>query len=67
MMKKPMTTAQLFYRIKNILKEKDKLLYILDYGLATDNPVPIKTCQFELRHNLAYGEIRGIYLNLWIE
>ena len=67
MMEKPMTTSELFYRIKNILRKKDKLPYILDYGLATDNPVPIKTHQFKLRHNLAYGEIRGIYLNLWIE
>ncbi|MBD5449763.1 MAG: hypothetical protein HDR28_06345 [Lachnospiraceae bacterium] len=66
-MKKPMTTKDLFNKINGILKEKGKLPDILDYGLATDNPVPIKTCQFELRHNLAYGEIRGIYLNLWIE
>ena len=65
-MERPMTTAQLFYRIKNILRKKDKLSYILQYGIATDNPVPIKTHQFELRHNLAYGEIRGIYLHLWI-
>lgn len=66
-MKKPMTTAQLFYRIKIILREKDKLPYILDYGLATDNPILIKSCKFELRYNLTYGEIRGIYLNLQIE
>ena len=66
-MEKPMTTAQLFYRIKNILREKDKLPYILQYGIATEDPVPIRTSKFELRYNLTYSEIRGIYLHLWIE
>jgi len=64
---RPMTTEELFNRIQNILKEKEKLPHILDYGLATSNPVPIRTYQFDLRHNLAYGGSEGIYLDLWIE
>ena len=67
MMKRPMTTEELFNRINIILKEKNKLPDILDYGLATSNPVPIRTYQFDLKHNLAYGGSEGIYLDLWIE
>lgn len=67
MMKQPMTTEELFNRINIILKEKNRLPDILDYGLATSNPVPIRTYQFDLKHNLAYGGSEGIYLDLWIE
>ena len=67
MMKRPMTTEELFNRINFILKEKNKLPAILDYGLAASNPVPIRTYQFDLKHNLAYGGNEGIYLDLWIE
>ena len=66
-MKKPMTTKELFNRIQSILKEKDKLPDILDYGLATNNPVQIRTYEFDLKSNLAYGGNEGIYLDLWIE
>ena len=66
-MKRPMTTEELFNRIKSTLKAKNKLPDILDYGLATSNPVPIRTYQFDLKHNLAYGGSEGIYLDLWIE
>ena len=66
-MDKPMTTEELFNRIKDILKEKGKLPDILDYGLATHNPVPITTYEFDLRNKLAYGGSEGIYLDLWIE
>ena len=65
-MKKPMTTEDLFEKIYGILKEKDKLPDILDYGLATSNPVPIRTYEFELKNNLDYGGSEGIYLDLWI-
>ena len=34
MLKKPMTTEELFDKIKGILQEKDKLPDILDYGLG---------------------------------
>ena len=67
MMKKPMTTGELFGKSLTILKEKDKLPDILDYGLETRTPVPIRTYQFELKHNLAYGDSEGIYLDFWIE
>ena len=66
-MKKPMTTEELFNKIQDILKEKDMLPDILDYGLATSNPVPIRTYEFDLKSNLAYGGSEGIYLDLWIE
>jgi hypothetical protein len=67
MKKKPMTTAELFNKIGNILKEKGKLPDILDYQLATSHPVPIKTYEFDLKTNLAYGGNEGIYLGLRIE
>ncbi len=66
MMERPMTTEELFNRIKIILKEKNKLPDILDYGLPTGNALPIKTCDFELKSDLAYGTSGGIYLELWI-
>lgn len=64
---RPMTTEELFNRICGILKEKGKMPDILDYGLPTSNPVPIRTYQFDLRNKLAYGGSEGIYLDLWIE
>ena len=66
-MKKPMTTGELFEKIKGILKEKGKLPDILDYALASDNPVPIRTYEFALGNCLDYGASEGIYLDLWIE
>ena len=66
MMERPMTTEELFNRIKIILKEKNKLPDILDYGLPTGNVLSIKTCDFELKSDLAYGTSGGIYLELWI-
>ena len=67
MKKKPMTTAELFNKICSILKEKGKLPNILDYHLATSHPVPIRTYEFGLKTNLAYGGNEGIYLGLRIE
>ena len=37
MKRRPMTTDELFNRIVMILKEKNRLPDILDYGLATGN------------------------------
>ena len=65
--KRSMTTEELFNRINGILKEKGKLPDILDYGLATHNPVPITNYEYDLKNNLAYGGNEGIYLDLWIE
>ena len=67
MKKKPMTTAELFNKICNILKEKNKMPDILDYGLAVHTPVPIRTYEFDLKTNLTYGGNEGIYLGLQIE
>ena len=65
--KRPMTTEELFDIICEILKEKGKLPDILDYGLATHNPVPITNHEYGLRSKLDYGGNEGIYLDLWIE
>ncbi|TGX96191.1 hypothetical protein E5357_17060 [Hominisplanchenecus murintestinalis] len=65
--KRPMTTEGLFDTICKILKEKGKLPDILDYGLATHNPVPITNYEYDLKNNLDYGGNEGIYLDLWIE
>ena len=66
-MTRPMTTEELFGKINSILKERDKLPDILDYGNATSNPVPIRTYEFALGNCLDYGANEGIYLDLWIE
>ena len=66
-MTKPMTTEELFEKINSILKEKSKIPDILDYSLATGNPIPIRTYEFDLRNTLNYGGNEGIYLDLWIE
>ena len=66
-MTRPMTTEELFEKINSILIEKSKIPDILDYSLATSNPVPIRTYEFDLRSSLNYGGNEGIYLVLWIE
>lgn len=58
-MKKPMTTEELFNKIHEILKEKNKLPDILDYGLSTNRPVPITNYEFDLKSNLSYGGNEG--------
>ena len=67
MMESPMTTEELFEKINSILIEKGKIPDILDYSLATGNPIPIRTYEFDLRNSLNYGGNEGIYLSLWIE
>ena len=66
-MNKPMTTADLFDKICNILKEKGLYPEILDYALAESTPEPITTYEYSFRNNLDYGGNEGIYLDLWIE
>lgn len=66
-MNKPMTTAELFDKICNILKEKGLYPDILDYALAEYTPKPITNYEYSLRNNLDYGGSEGIYLDLWIE
>jgi len=63
MLKKPMTTEELFDKIKGILKEKGKLPDILDYGLGAYSSIPIKTYEFDLKSDLAYGGNEGF---IWI-
>ncbi len=65
-MDKPMTTADLFNKICDILKEKEVFPDILDYALAESTPIPITNYEFGLKNNLYYGDSEGIYLDLWI-
>lgn len=66
-LKRPMTTEELFNKICSILKEKELMPDILDYALATGDPVPMTTYEFDLKNNLDYGGSEGIYIDLWIE
>lgn len=66
-MNKPMTTAELFDKVCDILKEKELYPDILDYALAEHTPKPITNYEYSLRNNLNYGGSEGIYLDLWIE
>ncbi len=65
--KKPMTTAEFFNTICDILKEKGKWPDILDYALATCNPVTLTNDEFEIMNNLDYGGSEGIYLVLGVK
>lgn len=58
-MNRPMTTAELFGQINELLKEKELIPEILDYALAAYHPVPIKTYEFDLKSNLGYGGSEG--------
>lgn len=62
-----MTTEEHFNKICGILKEKEKIPDILEYSLATHEPVLITNYWFDLKSNLMYGYNEGIYLYLWIE
>ena len=66
-LKRPMTTEEFFNTICDILKQKNLMPDILDYALATSNPVSLTTYEFELKNNLDYGGSEGIYIDLWIE
>ena len=57
--KRPMTTEGLFDTICKILKEKGKLPDILDYGLATHNPMAITNYEYGLKNELDYGGNEG--------
>ncbi len=64
--KRPLTTGEYFNLIKARLEQKGMLPDILEYGLPTFRPAPIRTYQFDLRSNLDYGCSEGIYLDLAI-
>ena len=61
---RPMTTGELFNRVCEILKAKNLLPDSLEYAIATNEPVLITNCEFELKSNLDYGGSEGIYLDL---
>lgn len=62
MRKRPMTTGELFDAICKILKEKGKLPDILDYGLATHNPVPIKNYEYGLLLDIPCMNVHFFYI-----
>lgn len=66
-MDKPMTTADLFNKVCDILKEKGLFPEILDYALPEHDPKPVTSYEYCLKNNLDYGGSEGIYLDLWIE
>lgn len=66
-MNKPMTTADLFNKVCDILKEKGLYPDILDYAFAESTPAPVTSYEYCLKNNLDYGGSEGIYLDLWIE
>ncbi|MBD5544957.1 MAG: hypothetical protein HDR01_12175 [Lachnospiraceae bacterium] len=59
MVKKSMTTEELFDKIKGILKEKSKLPAILGYGLGAYRLVPIRTYEFDLKKQFCLWRKRG--------
>lgn len=63
---KPMTAADLFNKICDILKEKEAFPDILDYAVVEHDLIPITTYEFGLGNHLDYGGSEGIYLDLWI-
>lgn len=65
-MDKPMTAADLFNKICDILKEKEAFPDILDYAVVEHDLIPITTYEFGLGNHLDYGGSEGIYLDLWI-
>lgn len=65
-MNKPMTAADLFNKICDILKEKEAFPNFLDYVIREHVSTPITTYEFSLGNNLDYGSSEGIYLDLWI-
>lgn len=63
----PWTTAELFLKIRDNLKEKGLLPEILDYAVPTSSQMRITTEEFRLRNNLDYGGSEGIYLDVLLE
>ncbi len=59
MLKKPMTTEEPSDRIKGILREKDKMPDIPDYGPGAFRPVQVETYESDLKSSHAYGAARG--------
>ena len=68
MLKKPMTTEEFFDKMCEILKEKGMMPDILDYALATSEPVPMKTYEYGIRNNLVAPSVSdAVYDHLYDE
>lgn len=67
MLAKPMTTADLFNKICDILKQKNLIPDILDYSLSNKyHAVEIRDYEFDFDLTLKYGGNEGIYLKCGI-
>lgn len=60
-------TDELFRLIDAKLKTEGLLPDILDYGMATSKPQPIKTICWDTIGRVNFGGSEGIYLDLWLE
>ena len=60
-------TDELFRLIDNKLKEEGLLPEILDYGLPTRKPRPVKTISWDTIGRVSFGSNEGIYLNIYLE
>lgn len=67
MKKKPYTNKDLFEIIVNTLKEKGLLPDILDYSKPDITTEEIKTYEFDICGDLAFGGSEGAYLTVFIE
>lgn len=65
-MDKPMTTADFFIRICNILKAKGLILGKVYYTAEKSSYMPLTTTEYGIKSYLDYGIHEGIYLDLWI-
>ena len=63
-----MTTEEFFDKMCEILKEKGMMPDILDYALATSEPVPMKTYEYGIRNNLVAPSVSdAVYDHLYDE
>lgn len=67
MKKKPMTTAEFFDKIVEIMKDNGSDFSRLEYAICTSYPVPITTYEFSIKGDLNYGGSEGMYLDMSIE
>ena len=60
-------TDELFRLIDSKLKEEGLLPEILDYGLPTHDPRPVKTMSWDTIGRVSFGSSEGIYLDICLE
>lgn len=65
-MKRPMTTADLFIRICNILKINVFFRGIVNYEPEKSTQMPLTTTEYGFKSHLDYNTHEGIFVDLWI-